>query len=269
MKKFLLFTYVAVFCLSLCACGNTKTVKQTENLILEQLIVDDTYSDKDNSSRRALYAFFSLNPNANIKFDCQMDLMVDDINTYHSELLPSTLCTYAPNYYYSKYLEDAYVGDTQKFVVTFLVPEGDLTTGKQLKFSDSEIEEIGDIIVFTDDITHVNGDDEAAKLADPDGYAEIMNKFEDAPFDVQENVASLINGRYWQAYVNPTTYTVEFDAPNNFVVKTAFGSNGGTYSVKNGYIFCTYSSNNTTIKIPYEITEQGVYMDLAETFRIN
>ena len=92
---------------------------------------------------------------------------------------------------------------------------------------------------------------------------------EEAPAEVQEQVSSLINGRYWEAYVNPTSYRVEFTEPNNFVVKTSFGSNGGTYSVRNGYIFCTYSTNNATIKIPYEIMEQGVSMDLGETFRSN
>jgi len=279
MKKIFSLLLVLTIVLSLCACGNVdnavtqveeKATTQTENLTLEQIVVDDSYRDKDNSPRRAVYAFFTLNPKSkNIDFDSKIDITINEANTYTSEVLPGSMCKYAPNYYYGGYIETAYVGEEKKFVATFLIPEGDLASGKQITFADSGIEEINKIKISTDEIIHVNGDEEACKKADPEGYAEMQKKYEEASPELTAQVQSLINDRYWEAYVNPSWYRVEFTAPNNFSVETTFGTNGGTYSVRNGYIFCTYDSNGETIEIPYEIEEQGVTMDLAETFRIN
>lgn len=270
MKKTAILLLVCL-AVSLCGCGNSsKSVKETDDLILDGLIVDDTYRDKDNSPRRAVYAFFTLNSKSeNIKFDSKLDIIIGEANTYTAEILPHSLCEYAPNYYYGGYLETAYVGESKKLAATFLIPEGDLESGKQVTFSDSDIESMSKLILSTDDIVHVNGDDEACKSVDPEGYEEIKQKFEEASAETSALVQSLINDRYWEAYVNPSSYRVEFSYPRNFSVITQFGENGGTYSVRNGYIFCTYSSNGATIKIPYEIKDEGVTMDLGEAFRIN
>ena len=62
---------------------------------------------------------------------------------------------------------------------------------------------------------------------------------------------------------------MEFWAENNFEVRTSIGiKNQGTYSVRNDYIFCTYDSNGTTVKIPYEIVDGDVSMDLVEAFDV-
>ena len=273
---------VTVLMLSLCACNQSsgdkaerksekQSVTQTDTITLEHIVVDDSYRDSDNSPRRAVYAFFSINAESeNIQFDSKyMDITINEKNKYSSEILPGSLCEYAPNYYYGGYIEDAYVGESKKLVATFLIPEGDLKPGKKIEFADSQLEDIDELLVYTDDIVHVNGDDEACKIADPDGYAEIQKKYEEASPEVTAQVQSMITDCYWEAYVNPSWYRVEFTAPNNFCVITSISENGGTYSVRNGYIFCTYDSNGTTIEIPYEITPEGVTMDLGEAFRIN
>lgn len=275
MKKIFIFILAITFCLSLCSCDSApkepEVIKETDGLVLENLVVDDSYRDSDNSPRRAVYAFFTINANLkNIEFDSKyMDIIINETNTYTSEVLPGALCAFAPNYLYTGYIETAYIGESKNLVATFLIPEGDLVAGRQIKFNDSQIEGISNLCMFTDDIIHVNGDAEACKVADPEGYAETAKKYEEASPEMTEKVRTLINGRYWEGYVNPTWYRVEFASPNNFSVTTSLGTNSGTYSVRNGYIFCTYKSNGNTIKIPYEIKEQGVTMDLAETFRIS
>ena len=59
------------------------------------------------------------------------------------------------------------------------------------------------------------------------------------------------------------------DILNSFEVRTSVGiTNQGTYSVRNGYIFCTYASNGNTIRIPYEIVNGDVEMDVTEAFDV-
>lgn len=243
--------------------------KQTDTVTLDAIVVDDSYRDKDNSSRRAVYAFFTIKPDSNIQFSSKFNATVDETNTYTAEVLPSSLCKYAPNYYYSKYIEDGYVGETKKMVATFLIPEGDLTSGKEIKFSNNNIEDMKELAVSTDSITHVNSDKEACKIADPEGCVEREKAFADAPSERVKEVEALINGYYWQCYVNSTKYKVEFSEPNTFVVTTGFGENGGSYSIKNDYIFCTYDSNGVTIEIPYELKNGDISIALDDAFDIN
>ena len=83
-------------------------------------------------------------------------------------------------------------------------------------------------------------------------------------------VKNQINVYYWTCYVNSTTYELEFWADNNFEVRTSLGtSNSGTYSVRNGYIFCTYPDTGFTVEVPYEITDEGFDLDIIAAFDVN
>ncbi len=279
MKKLLSLALAILMVCTFCACGDEKavepekpkTVTSTENFKLDGLYVDDSYRDSDNSPRRALYMFFTIDAKSqNIDIDSKyMDITIGDTNTYSSEVIPSKFCTYAPNIYYGGYIENVYVGESKKVATVFLVPEGDLVEGKDITIKDSQIPGIEEVRFSTSDIVHLEGDESICEQVDPEGCAEIREKFEPASAEVEAQVKNLINGYYWEAYVNPTWYEVEFSAPNNFVVKTSLGENGGTYSVRKGYIFCTYSSNGVTVEIPYEIVSGDVQLDLGEAFAIN
>lgn len=270
MKKITALIASVSLILSVSACDLKESSNKTEHLTLDCLVVDDSYESTD-GSKKALYAFFTVNAGGeNMEVDSKyMELTVNDANTYTSEIIPSAFCKFAPNYYYGGYIEHVYVGESKKLAATFLVPNGDLEKGKKIIFSDSQIPEISELTVSTNDIIHTDTDEEVCKIADPEGYAVIREKYNEASVEVAEQVKSLINDRYWEAYVNPMSYKVTFTAPNNFTVATRLGENGGTYSVRNGYIVCTYESNGGTVEIPYEIKEQGVEMDLGEAFRIN
>lgn len=270
MKKITALMAAVVLILTISACGSEKSSNKTEHLTLDCLIADDSYESSD-GSKQALYAFFTVNAGTeNMEMDSKyMEMIVNESNTYTSEIIPSTFCKFAPNYYYGGYIEHVYVGESKKLVATFLVPSGDLEKGKKITFADSQLPEISELTASTNDIIHTDTDEEVCKIADPEGYAVIREKYNEASAEVTEQVKSLLNDRYWEAYVNPISYRVTFTAPNNFSVATRFGENGGTYFVRNGYIVCTYESNGGTVEIPYEIKEQGAELDLGEAFRIN
>lgn len=266
MKRKLCFLIIAVMCISLVACtSSTKDVLTSGDVTIEGVYVNDGYRDSDGSSRRALYLFFNLNPTQNYNVDSKMDIIIDEINTYSAETLKGNLLEYAPNYYYSTWLEDVYVGEPMKLAATFLVPEADLIAGKKITIQDDDLFGIEKIVVYTDSIIHVTSDEEVCTAVDSEGCAKIKKGYEMATEERVAEVKEKINKKYWEAYVNPTTYRIEF-YENKFVLKTPLGENSGEYSIRNDYIFCTYQSNGVTIKIPYELHPEGVKMFLDRAF---
>ena len=79
----------------------------------------------------------------------------------------------------------------------------------------------------------------------------------------------MLNGYYWQFYVNNVYYELEFSAENNFELRTGIGTtSSGTYSVKKGYIFCTYPDTGYTVEIPYTITDGEIDLDVTSGFDV-
>ena len=237
------------------------------------MCVDNSYIDKDGGPLKLVYLFYNfIATDENLKIDSKYTkLTINGKNTYSSDHFSSTASAmkFMPNYYYSSYIEDVYLGASQLVAATFYIPEADLTAGRTITISDSQIPGCEDIFFYTDDIEFFKSGEEIAKKIDPDGYAEIMVAFDEADAETTRLVKSQINGFYWWCYVNYTTYEVEFWSENNFEVRSSLGvTNQGTYSVRNGYIFCTYYSNGTTIRIPYEIVNGDVEMDLADAFDV-
>lgn len=103
---------------------------------------------------------------------------------------------------------------------------------------------------------------------DPEGYERIQYLRESADEDTTKKVRKLLNGYYWSFYINNTAYKLEFAKSNKFTVTTAFGSNSGKYSVRNGYIFCTYTDTDYTIEIPYEIVDGKIELDTIAGFDV-
>ena len=285
MKKIVALLLILVMSISICACGSGSekqgesaeqeeveeqaSVMSNDYFALDGICVDDSYSDEDESPLRPVYLFYTLNANdQNLEIDSvYTTLTIGDNNSYESEFFP-TLCNYASSYYYSSYIEDVYTGSSLKVVTVFMIPESDLEAGKSVKISDSQIPEIESIEFMTDEIQHFDGEEALIGAIDPEGYAEAMSKREEADETKTKEVKSYLNGYYWQFYVNNTSYDIEFWEDNNFEVRTAFGTNGGTYSVRNGYIFCTYSSNGAVVEIPYAIEGGEIDLDVTTAFDV-
>ena len=176
---------------------------------------------------------------------------------------------YMPNYYYSSYIKTIHSGTSQLVAATFFVPEGEFAEGGTITISDTQIPGCEEILFKTDGIQFFDDGESIAKTIDPEGYAKIMTAYGEADPDTAALVASRINGYYWWCFVNNTRYEVEFYAPDVFEVRTSIGvENRGKYSVRNGFIFCTYDSNGVTIKIPYEIVNGDVKMNVLEAFDV-
>ena len=194
------------------------------------------------------------------------EMTIAGTNTYKSDFYKDS-CDFAPSYYYSSYIEEVYVGTD----LTFEVPEGDLTGSKEITFSDSAMP-FDSIKMSTDDIVFCDSKEAVCEKGDPEGYAEESKKHAPADTATVNKVKKLINGYYWTFYVSTgqtvQTHEIEFYSPNKFEVRTNFGSNGGTYEVKNGYIYVTYSTNNRTYMIPYEFKDGDVELDCGSAFSI-
>lgn len=273
MKKIISVVLIVMLALSLCACGGekNKTVYETENLKIDGICVDDSYADKNGRPLKMVYLFYTVNAgDTNIEIDSKnTEITIDENNTYVSDHLNSAVARkYISNYYYSSYIEDVYVGETKKIMTAFEIPEGDLELGKTITFFDSQIKDMKDIRMNTDDIQHFSSAEQLAEAMDPEGYAAEMLARENANEATTNAVKKIINGYYWEFYVNNTYYELEFSAPNNFEIRTALGKNSGTYSIKNGYIFCTYPSNQYTVEIPYKLVNGDIDLDTVSAFSV-
>lgn len=292
MKKFLVSLLLMAMCFSLVACGGNSATTENENgdtetaveeaseekgvlktdvVEIEGICVDDSYTAEDGSPLKIVYLFYNLNAgDSNLEIDSKYTTMtINDTNSYESEILSKSAAKFMPSYLYSGYINDVYVGSTQKVLATFQIPEGDLTEGKTITLTDTQIPTIEELSFTTDVVKHFASADELAQAMDSEGYAKMMDMRNPADEARTAEVKGLINGYYWDFYVNKTSYQIEFWADNNFELRTAFGTNGGTYTVQNGYVFCTYSSNGYVVEIPYTIENGKIDLDFTEAFDVN
>lgn len=247
-----------------------KEVTETANMKLQGIYVDESYKDEDSESLRMVFLVYDVTPESNnIKLSTFSTTMTfDGKNSYSSKHFPD-MCKYMGNSYYSNYLKDVYVGDTLKVVETFEIPVSELEKGKEITFEHSKIADSSELVYLTDNITFCKNIYKLSKLADPEGYAKEQEKRKDADSATQAKVKELLNGYYWSFYVNSTSYEIEFYAPNNFELRTIYKTANGKYTIKNGYINCTYPDTGYTIEIPYELKDGDIDLETADAFDVN
>lgn len=243
-----------------------ENVTATDYMTIDGVFVDESYVDDDSDSIRMVYLFYTLTtPDENLRVDSKsVKMTFNGVNSYESSHYSGT-CTYMPNYYYSDYLEDVYVGDSLKVVETLKIPVGELTEGNTITLTKSQVPDIEQITFSTDDIQFCDSPESIAAMVDPDGYAlEVYNR---TPADdaTVSKVKAAINGYYWSVYVNSTSYELEFYDPNAFEMRVkAFGvSNSGTYEVLNGYVVCTYTETGIVLEIPYTWGANDIDLDVT------
>ena len=249
---------------------NTKTMV-TDNAKIEGCFVDSSYVDSDGKPLKMVYLFISFfNSDKNYEVDAKYTDMKIGENTYSSDFYKNA-CDFMPNYYYSSFIEEVYVGSTCKVALTFKVPEGDLRGSKEITLSDFDMPLSG-LCFSTDDIKWCANAEEIGKLADPSGYKEIAAKKELADTATTNKVRNAVNGYYFEFYVTLGTsinpYELEFFTPNEFEVRTPLGNNSGTYEVRNGYIYLYYKTSNDPLEIPYEFKNGEIYLSCSEAFGV-
>jgi len=254
------------------------TMKKTTlgDMTIEGLYIDNAYRDTDNESLRLLYVVYSVSAkNDNFKIDSKsMGLLIGESHTYPIARIPNET-KYMSNYHYSDYLKDVYVGDTAKFVETFEVPIGEFESSKRIVLWKPQISKTEKFLMTTDDIVFADGKEEVAKLADPDGYAEEIEKRADADEATTNRVKKAINGYEWSFEISVQgSYKLEFITPNKFELNIKMGFSVklptiyGTYTVKNGYVNCVYDSG-FIVEIPYSWKDNGdIDLEVATAFSV-
>ena len=287
MKKIMALLMAMIMVFSFASCGNEEPEEIVEEPVIEEpaepefssendyvkiegICVDNSYVDSEGSPLKMVYLFYTLNANeTNLEIDSKYtDLTINDTNTYESDNFVAEACKYMSGYYYSSYIEDVYMGTSIKVAATFKIPEADLAPGRVITLSDHQIPDLSGIRISTNDIIFCSDAKEVAKVMDPEGYADYEYKCLEADEATAKAVKKCINGYYWWFYVNSTYYELEFYSPNKFEVRTSFGNNSGTYSVRNGFIFCTYPSNGYTVEIPYELVGGDIKLHTTEAFDV-
>ena len=251
------------------ASGDDKggsAVKETDYMTIEGVYVDNSYSTKDNENMRFLYIVYTAHTNdKNLQIDCKsMNVKINDANSYKA-VRSKTESRYLRNYYNGAYLRDVYVGEEGKFVETFEIPKGDLEPGRSISISKSQIPDADKIRLTTDEIIFCDSPEEVAEKADPEGYEEEMWALEDADSEVVAAVKEEINGYQWDVNANNMKYQIEFWEPNEYELRTAISTSGGTYEVKNGYIICTNEIGGQ-IEIPFTYEDGEVKVDVISAF---
>lgn len=276
MKSKSILTVLAIaliMCIAFSACGGNSSSNEkmsSKYVTIDSICIDDSYIDEDDSNLKLVYLFYTVTTDdQNLEISsAATSLTINDTNTYSSERVIGA-CDYASSYYFSDYIKNVNVGESLKVVETFKIPAGDLESGKTITLSNN-IPEMDKIKLTTDNIVTYENAEAIAQAIDPNGYAEEIAAREEADTETTEKAKSLLNGYYWSFFVNNTTYEIEFYAPNEFEVRTSLGvTNSGTYVVQNGYISCTYDSNNYTVNIPYEFTDGDIKLETADAFDVN
>lgn len=297
MKRIFALILALTMCLSLCACFSEKesggevgtkeggadtkqeekeepkTVMETENVRVDGVYLDESYVDSSNAALKMMYLFLTLKAkDTNLKYDCKYTKIQIGNNQYETDFFKGG-CDYMPNYYYSSFIKDLYVGEEIKIALTAKVAKGEFESEKEITLNDTDMPVAG-LKFRTTDVVRCATPEEIGQKADSEGCAEVLRKQEPADAELEKKVRKAINGYYFTFYVSLgskiQTYKLEFSAPNKFELKTPLLSNSGTYTVKNGYVSLAYKTNpDKPIDVAYEFNEKGeIVLHCAEAFSI-
>lgn len=248
---------VIVFCSVLKSSGSHM---ETPNMKVEAVCVDESYRGED-ESLRPLYLYYTLTAtDEDLKIDSKyMTLTLDDGSEYESQVL-THINKCQEKYYYSGNIENVYFGENRAVSATFMVPVARLEQAKSFTLTDDQIPGVEKIRVKLKDIQYLDGDEAVCKAVDPDGYEHNMYLREDADEELRTAVQSNLTGRYWIVSIGngAGSCTITFVSESDFTMELLGRTNEGTYSVRNGYLYCTYDGGTTyPLQIPYTIDENG------------
>ena len=104
-----------------------------------------------------------------------------------------------------------------------------------------------------------------AKLVDPEGYQQASYDLAEADSEAANKVRKEINGYYYDVYVSPLSYRIEF-YKNTYDIYCMGISSSGKYSIRNGYVVLTNDSTGAQNFCPYEWVNGVFDFDIADGF---
>lgn len=243
---------------------------KTDHMQVEGLFVDESFVSDTSPDLTMLYIFYTASTqDENLKlYSKDAVLTVNGTNSYTSAHSMGA-GRYMPNYYYSNYVENVYVGGSLKVMETVMVPKGELTPGRTLTFSKSAVPDSKAISLMTDDIVFCADNQKIARIIDPDGYAKAVYALTEADSDTKARVKKAINNYYWTFYVNNISYKIEFSG-DSYTLSTSLGTTTkGSYTVLNGYVRITNSTTDAINYIPYTWGATDIDLDVVAGFDLN
>lgn len=254
---------------------------ETDEIKIDGLLVDESYKDKDSSSNKLLYMYYTIkSPESNIKVAAKgTEMTINGGNTYKSERITvnAEANEFTRNYYFSDYYKNVNVGEELKVMESFLIPAAELEKGKSIAFSNigyAELKTESSLAMDTDSVQFFKNGRELAKKVDPEGYKSEVAKRKKASDSKVKKVRGYLNGYYYTFYVDNLSYKIEFSSPNKFTITSGIGgakiSNNGTYDVREGYIYMNFKGmdEKNTKKVPYEIKNGDIDPDFVSAYGV-
>ena len=212
----------------------------------------------------------AVHPTKNIQIDSNYTTLKIGENSYDSNFYKGA-CVYMPNYYYSSFIEDVYLGTEAQLAMTFLVAEADLRGSKIVTLRDMSIPFDG-ISFTTDSFVFCDSIEEIGSYADPVAYEEEREKKQPADYSLENKVRNSINGYYVTFYQTLGTmiveYELEFAEPNYFELRSDMLSNSGTYDVCKGYIVLNYITGGDPLYIAYDFDSGDIALYCSDAFSV-
>ena len=250
-----------------CSCGEKETetipkidaVISTDEFSVNGIYIDSSYAE---SGLNLVYLFYTLSAKTTNLTANQLliDIEINGTNTYE----PITIKDYIPyytDYYYSSYNEDVYIGSSLNVCQTYEIPKGEFAEEKLVLLNSTYID-VSDIQFTTNAVKSLSGIANIAKDLNESVYTkkyqEEQAMLEKVDSATAKAIKAGLNGYYWTFYAYPSSYQIEFSAPNNFDISSGFGlSNSGTYTVHAGCIVLYYPSNGEEIIVPFTCNADG------------
>ena len=247
-----------------CKCGEeeqqvipkTDPILSSDQFTLNAAYIDSSFDDKDLD---LVYLFYTIT--ADSKNLTASKVLIDVLFGEGNEYDPVTSREFVPRfteYYYSDFNEDVYVGTSLNVCQTYKIPKGEFASEKvvRLKSSDKDID-VQEINFSSDSIKEMKDLLEICKDLNEDVYNKKHAILDAVDGATEAAIKNGLNGYTWTFYSYPSTYKMEFSAPNTFNIRVSGLQNTGTYTVHAGCLVLTYPGTETEIIIPYKKNSDG------------
>ena len=255
-------------------------VKETAHIKFDSIYIDSSYESSESPNIKRVYVFYNVFTNdQNLEnfTSNSLTMKINDTNSYEAKNAVGVGRIFKNWYYKGDGIRDIYIGEDVKVMSTFIMPEAELAPGREITFETSKIPDIDEIRISTDEVVTCASPEEIAQAMDPEGLAAEEVAQQQADEETTKKVRDTINGYVLSTSFgsngNKASVFIAFDAPNTYEVGIGtqpMGSNvtgSGKYTVKNGYVSYYAENTDTTVDIPWIMTDEGkVQLDINAQF---
>lgn len=245
-------------------------LKTSQYVDLKGIYVDKS-DEKEHPDEALIYVLYTVKSNdKNIKFYTYMannpgtalTIKINNVNEYKDTIYGSLKRNFKDTGYEN--LNDGQSvlsGTSMNCIGAFRVSKNDLKEGGIIQLTLKATNSFEEIFECkTDDVQYFDNAKEILKNADYETYEKVEKLSAEKLTEVEPNLKTQINNvlkeNYYYWYISTIKMQIEFDG-NNFIVKSAGMSNGGTYEIRNKVILLHYNTGITN-EFAYEFKDGKV-----------